>query len=246
MATYCVGDLAFMVDGTNSQGEQFRNHLYRLIFLLRRRFPFLSRRLNEWWDFPVFFSANNYWIITGGGGLNSLLEKGDIKFSSWDTKRTRQTDREIERTYVCLSVCLSVCFSGLRRQLLDNNWRGVSILSQEKGDIKFSSWDTKRTRQRERQRHTSVCLSLCLSVFLSVCLSVFYRDEMSLMKSDNKNQREREREKERIPLNEFVEEFPYFWKVAPVFVEPKKSSSLGKRHFNYFLEEWREKMSHTK
>jgi hypothetical protein len=30
------------------------------------------------------------------------------------------------------------------------------------------------------------------------------------MKSDNKNQREREREKERIPLNEFVEEFPYF------------------------------------
>jgi hypothetical protein len=81
---------------------------------------------------------------------------------------------------------------------LDNNWRGVSILSQEKGVNKFSSWDTKRTRQRERQRHTSVCLSLCLSVFLSVCLSVFYRDEMSLMKSDNKNQREREREKERI------------------------------------------------
>ena len=30
------------------------------------------------------------------------------------------------------------------------------------------------------------------------------------MKSENKNQREREREKERIPLNEFVEEFPYF------------------------------------
>ena len=56
MATYCVGDLAFMVDGTNSQGEQFRNQLHRLIFLLRRRFPFLSRRLNEWWDFPVFFA----------------------------------------------------------------------------------------------------------------------------------------------------------------------------------------------
>jgi len=35
---------------------------------------------------------------------------------------------------------------------------------------------------------------------------------MSLMKSDNKNQRERERERKRelIPLNEFVEEFPYF------------------------------------
>jgi len=32
------------------------------------------------------------------------------------------------------------------------------------------------------------------------------------MKSDNKNQRERERERKRelIPLNEFVEEFPYF------------------------------------
>ena len=32
------------------------------------------------------------------------------------------------------------------------------------------------------------------------------------MKSDNKNQRERERERERerVPLNEFVEEFPYF------------------------------------
>ena len=43
MAEYCVGDLAFLA----GQGEQFRNHLYRLIFLLRRRFPFLSRRLNE-------------------------------------------------------------------------------------------------------------------------------------------------------------------------------------------------------
>ena len=42
MATYCVDALAFLVDGTNSSGEQFRNHLYRLIFLLRRRFLFLS------------------------------------------------------------------------------------------------------------------------------------------------------------------------------------------------------------
>ena len=174
MATYCVGDLAFMVDGTNSQGEQFRNHLYRLIFLLRRRFLFLSRRLNEWWDFPVFFSANNYWIIIGGG----------VSILSWK-KATSNSLLEIPN---------------------------------------------ERDRQTERQRgHTSVCLSLCLSVFLSVCLS-FTGMRWVWWKATTKT-REREREKERIPLNEFVEEFPYFWKVAPVFVEPKKtkkSSSLGK------------------
>ena len=69
---------------------------------------------------------------------------------------------------------------------------------------------------------------------------------MSLMKSDNKNQREREREKERIPRRISV-----LLKSRPCFVEPKKtkkqSSSLSRnRHFNYFLEDGRKKMSHTK
>jgi hypothetical protein len=66
------------------------------------------------------------------------------------------------------------------------------------------------------------------------------------MKSDNKNQREREREKERINSPERIRRRISVLLKSRPFVEPKKSSSLGKRHFNYFLEEWREKMSHTK
>ncbi len=186
MATYCVGDLAFMVDGTNSQGEQFRNHLYRLIFLLRRRFLFLSRRLNEWWDFPVFFSANNYWIIIGGG----------VSILSWK-KATSNSLLEIPN---------------------------------------------ERDRQTERQRgHTSVCLSLCLSVFLSVCLS-FTGMRWVWWKATTKT-RERERERENSP-ERIRRRISVLLKSRPRVCWTKKDKKKflsRKRHFNYFLEEWRKK-----
>ena len=138
MATYCVGDLAFMVDGTNSQGEQFRNHLYRLIFLLRRRFPFLSRRLNEWWDFPVFFSANNYWIIIGGGvSILSWKKATSNSLLEIPNERDRQTERQRGHTSVCLSLCLSVF---------------LSVCLSFTG-MRWVWWKaTTKTRERERER----------------------------------------------------------------------------------------------
>ena len=187
MATYCVGDLAFMVDGTNSQGEQFRNHLYRLIFLLRRRFLFLSRRLNEWWDFPVFFSANNYWIIIGGGSQFSLgKRRHQILFLRYRTNETdRQRDREDIRLSVCLSVSLFFCLS-------------VCLLPG------WDEFDEKRQQKPERER-----------------------------------ERERENSPERIRrrISVLLKSRP---RVCWTKKDKKKFLSR-KRHFNYFLEEWRKK-----
>ena len=45
MATYCVGDLAFLANDGNDQGERQKRSLIFFSLLLRRRFLFLSSSL---------------------------------------------------------------------------------------------------------------------------------------------------------------------------------------------------------
>ena len=47
MATYCVGDLAFLANVANDQGERQERSLIFFSLLLRRCFPFLSSSLTS-------------------------------------------------------------------------------------------------------------------------------------------------------------------------------------------------------
>ena len=128
-------------------------------------------------------------------------------------ERDRQTERERGHTSVCLSVCLSVfpVFAA-------NYWiiiGGGSQFSLRKKATSNSRLEIPNERDRERDRdiRLSVCLSLCLS---------FTGMRWVWWKATTKT-RERERERER--KREFPEEFPYFWKVAPVLLNQKRQKN---------------------